>query len=68
MLAAIEELGESFTDDIEPTVIKVEGEVVKLTGSAEEKYQQWRDIMKELYKVETGGTLDNTQPDVINGG
>jgi len=66
--AAIEELGESFADDIEPTVIKVEGEVVKLTGSAEEKYRQWRDIMKELYKVETGGTLNNTQPNVINGG
>ncbi|MCK5604131.1 hypothetical protein KAR91_19745 [Candidatus Pacearchaeota archaeon] len=51
--AALEELGESFAADVEPTVLKVEGETVELTGSAEAKYQQWREVLGKLYQIET---------------
>ena len=32
----------------------VEGEVVELTGSAEEKFRKWRHIMKKLHDQEVG--------------
>jgi len=51
--AALEELGVSFAAEVEPTVLKVEGETIKLTGSARAKYQQWRKVLAKLYKVET---------------
>ncbi len=52
--AAIEELGDSFSSEAEPMVVEVDGEVYKLTGSAEVQYQQWRVLMREIYAAETG--------------
>ena len=52
--AALEELGVSFAAEVEPTVLKVEGETIELTGSAEVKYEQWREVLGKLYQVETG--------------
>ena len=57
---AIEELGVSFSTEAEPLVIEVEGETVRLTGSAEEQYARWRKLLKELYARETG--LINSSP------
>lgn len=51
---AIEELGESFVADVEPLIIDVEGETVRLTGSAEEQYGEWRILLKDIYIKETG--------------
>jgi len=56
--AALEELGVSFEADVEPTVLEVEGETIKLTGSAEAKYQQWREVLGNLYTVETEGEIE----------
>jgi len=57
--AAIEELGESFSSEAQPMVVEVDGEVHKLTGSAETQYQQWRALMREIYASETGlGSAD----------
>ena len=50
---ALEELGISFAAEVEPIVLEVEGETIKLTGSAKAKYQQWREVLARLYKVET---------------
>jgi len=50
---ALEELGISFAAEVEPTVLEVEGEIIKLTGSAKAKHQQWREVLARLYKVET---------------
>ncbi len=52
--AALEELGVSFAAEVEPTVLKVEGETIELTGSAEAKYEQWREVLGKIYQVETG--------------
>jgi len=50
----INELGVSFSSEAEPMVVDVDGEIHKLTGSAEEQYTQWRDLMKKIYASETG--------------
>jgi len=57
---AIEELGVSFSSEAEPLVIEMEGETVRLTGSAEQQYARWRNLLKELYARETG--LIGTSP------
>jgi hypothetical protein len=50
----IEELGESFAAETQPLVVEVEGDVHKLTGSAESQYQQWRGLLRRIYATETG--------------
>jgi len=51
---AIEELGTSFSSEAEPLVIEVEGESIRLTGTAEQQYARWRQLLRELYIKETG--------------
>jgi hypothetical protein len=55
---SIRELGESFDAEVEPLVIEVEGQTLRLTGSAEDKYREWRRILHEIYATETGGVFD----------
>lgn len=54
----IEELSVSFAAEAEPLVVEVIGETVRLTGSAEEQYRQWRAMLREIYAAETGFPLD----------
>jgi len=51
---AIIELDESFSSEVQPLVVEVEGEVHELTGSAEVQYAQWRALLKRIYASETG--------------
>lgn len=51
---AIEELGVSFSSEAEPLTMEVEGQTVRLTGSAEQQYSKWRQIIREIYARETG--------------
>ena len=53
---SIEELGMSFSSEARPLVVEVEGKTVKLTGSAEAQYEQWRVLMGQIYASETGLT------------
>jgi hypothetical protein len=50
---ALEELGQSLTSNVGPTVIELEGRTVELKGTVEEKFQQWRAVLKELHDSET---------------
>jgi hypothetical protein len=34
--------------------VDVEGKTLQLTGTAEEQFQEWRRLLKELYENETG--------------
>ncbi len=51
---AIEELGSSFSSEAEPLTIEVEGQTVRLTGSAEQQYSKWRSLLRQIYAQETG--------------
>jgi hypothetical protein len=59
---SIRELGDSFDSEVAPLVIEVEGQTHRLTGSAEEKYREWRRILHEIYATETGGAYDEPIP------
>lgn len=56
---SIRELGESFDTEVEPLLVEVEGQTRRLTGSAEEKYREWRRILREIYRSETGGVFES---------
>jgi len=51
---AVRELGRSFDSDVAPRVVEVEGQTLRLTGSAETQYQNWRRLLREIYLSETG--------------
>jgi hypothetical protein len=51
---SVRELGRSFESDVTPRVIEVEGRTLKLSGSAETQYQDWRRMLREIYLSETG--------------
>ncbi len=46
---ALSELSESFQNDVAPQVVDVEGRTLKLTGTAEEQYREWRQLLHEMY-------------------
>lgn len=51
---SLKELGSSFESETEPLLIEVEGQTRRLTGTAEEKYQEWRRLLREIFASETG--------------
>ncbi len=53
--ATLKELSNSFQSEARPQVIEVEGRALKLTGTAEEQYAEWRALLDELFEAETGG-------------
>ncbi|RMF98119.1 MAG: hypothetical protein D6727_04100 [Gammaproteobacteria bacterium] len=58
----LEELGTSFESEAKPLVVEVEGQTRRLTGTAEEKYREWRRLLHEIYASETGLISLNDAP------
>ncbi|GAA6153424.1 hypothetical protein [Pseudoteredinibacter isoporae] len=50
----IRELGDSLEAAIQPQVIELEDRTITLSGSVQQQYEQWRQILRELYNVENG--------------
>lgn len=50
----IKELSESFVAEAAPMVVQVQGETMRLTGTAEAQYESWRKLLREIYQTETG--------------
>src|SRR5262245_8738015 len=51
---ALKELSETFQSEVQPQVVDVEGRTLRLTGTAEEQYKEWRELLHQLYLEETG--------------
>lgn len=52
--AALQELSTSLSGQLEPHTIAVADRTETLTGTVEEQYAQWREILKEIYLEEVG--------------
>ncbi len=50
----LKELSSSFEAEAAPLVVDVEGRTLRLTGTAEEQYAEWRRLLHELYVEDTG--------------
>ena len=51
---SIKEISGSFQTEAAPLVVDVEGRTLRLTGTAEQQYAEWRRLLHDLYKEETG--------------
>ncbi len=49
---ALEELGQSLENEVAPRVINLEDRTITLTGTVEEQYAQWREILADIYAAE----------------
>jgi hypothetical protein len=52
--AAIEELSESFGTEMQPVTMEFEGQQYELTGTAEEQFKRWKQLLRQIYFAETG--------------
>ena len=50
----IEEMGSSLQRTLAPTVGRVEGQVLELTGSLDQQYELWRSFLTQIYRAEAG--------------
>jgi hypothetical protein len=55
---ALEELSASFDEEVKPLVVEMEGTQHRLTGTAEIQYEEWRELLRQLYEAETGFTTE----------
>lgn len=55
---ALEELSASFDTEVEPMVMEVDGQVLRLTGSVETQYETWRQLLSAIWADETGLPTD----------
>jgi hypothetical protein len=53
---AFGELARSMQDSVSEQVIEIEGRTLRLTGSAEEQYRQWREMLRE-YEAEEAASI-----------
>jgi len=55
---ALKELAQSFDAEVEPMLLEVEGQTLKLTGSVETQFRTWREILRTIFLEETGFPVD----------
>ena len=53
-MEALEELGQSLENEVAPRVINLEDRTITLSGTVEEQYGQWREILADLYATDVG--------------
>jgi hypothetical protein len=61
-IEALAELGNSLEAEIAPQTIELDERVITLTGSVENQYAQWREILADLYAAETGQEAAGSTP------
>jgi len=55
---ALRELGASFDAEVAPLLVDVEGQTLRLTGSVETQFVEWRQLLHEIFYTETGLPVD----------
>jgi hypothetical protein len=51
---ALEELGESLENEVAPRVFSLDDRTITLTGSVEEQYAQWKEVLADIYASQVG--------------
>ncbi len=57
----LKELGDSLNAEVSTRIVELEDRTVTLSGTVENQYAQWREILREIYRTETG--IDPDIPD-----
>jgi hypothetical protein len=58
---ALAELGNSLEMELAPQTIELEERTITLSGSVEAQYEQWREILADIYANETGEATSSEQ-------
>jgi len=45
-----------MNSEIEPHTMTLQNRTVTLTGTVQEQYRQWKELLQQMYIAETGGT------------
>jgi hypothetical protein len=48
----VDELGEGFTNEIEPTQMALNDSMFRLTGTLDQQYREWRTILAQLFELD----------------
>ena len=54
----LRELGQSFQAEAQPMVVELDATSVRLTGTAEAQYQEWKRLLRDLYRAEADVVAD----------
>ena len=58
---ALEEISASMDAEMQPHTMKLENRTITLSGSVNEQYSQWRELLRDIYNSETGQTTTAPQ-------
>ncbi len=50
----LKELAASFGDSVTTQIVELEDRSIQLSGTVEQQYAQWREILEQIYAIETG--------------
>lgn len=50
----LDEMATGFNNEVAPTVMEASGRVFRLNGTLDAQYQEWRDILRQIFALETG--------------
>jgi hypothetical protein len=53
----LHDLALGFDNEVKPTVMEMDGRVYRLSGSLQRQYREWREILRRIFKLETGLSL-----------
>lgn len=56
---ALAELGQSLSSEVAPQTIELEERSVTLSGNVETQYEQWREILADMYANEIGAPISS---------
>jgi hypothetical protein len=60
---ALEELGQSLDAEVTPRVIELEDRTVQLSGNVEDQYDQWRELLADIYAAEVAALEPSGSPE-----
>jgi len=56
---ALKELADSLNSEIQPQTIALTDSTIELSGTVNEQYEQWENILQQIYLIETGQAPSN---------
>lgn len=61
-------LATGFDNELSPTMLTLDGQIIALEGSLQDRYGEWRNILQRMFQLERGNTGDirQTRPANIN--
>ena len=48
----LRQMASSFDAELSPIITRVEGQLIQLVGNLEGQYERWRNLLKQLYRLE----------------